>query len=122
MADERRGRFAYDLDRLLHEKARLGIMTSLLAHPEGLAFTELKVLVDLTDGNLNRHLRALGEAGLIEVRKGFDGRRPQTMCLLTGEGRARFLGYLEELEKVVRDAALQAGLRRGPGEAGWAPA
>ncbi len=122
MAEQRRGRFAYDLDRLLHEKARLGIMTSLLAHPEGLAFTELKRLVDLTDGNLNRHLHSLVEAGLIEVSKGFEGRRPQTLCVLTAEGRSRFLDYLEELERVIRDAARQAGLEPAPRGSGLAPA
>lgn len=121
MPDDPRGRFAYELDRLLHEKARLGIMTSLLAHSEGLSFNELKMLCDLTDGNLSRHLHVLNEAGLIEMRKGFEGRRPQTTCLLTGEGRLRFLSYLEELEKVVRDAALQARQAEG-GAAGFAPA
>lgn len=119
---EDRGRFAYELDRLLHEKARLGIMTSLLAHPEGLVFNELKRLVDLTDGNLSRHLHVLNEAGLIEIQKGFEGRRPQTTCRLTGEGRSRFLGYLEELEKVVRDAVHQARAGQGSGLSNWAPA
>ena len=122
MADEIRGRFAYDLDRLLHEKARLGIMTSLLAYPHGLVFNELKRLVDLTDGNLSRHLHVLNEAGLVEIQKGFEGRRPQTLCLLTDEGRTRFLGYLDELEKVVRDAVQRARTERSSGEAGWAPA
>lgn len=121
MADER-GRFAYELDRLLHEKARLGLMTSLLAHPEGLVFNELKRLVDLTDGNLSRHLHVLNEAGLIEMVKGFEGRRPQTLCRLTEEGRTRFLGYLEELEKVVRDAVQQAQSMGTSGQTGWAPA
>jgi hypothetical protein len=58
------GRFAYDgLDRVMHEKARLGVLTSLVAHPKGLAFGDLKQLCGLTDGNLSRHLRVLHEAG-----------------------------------------------------------
>ena len=87
------GRFAYDgLDRVLHEKARLGIMTSLVTRPEGLLFGELKRLCALTDGNLSRHLDVLHEAGLVEVWKGFENRRPQTLCRLSAEGRAAFPG------------------------------
>lgn len=127
--DERQaGRFAYDgLERVMHEKARLGILTSLSLHPEGLAFTELKELCALTDGNLSRHLSALEEAELVEVQKSFLGRRPQTLCRLTRKGKRRFLAYLEELERVVADAAAardgqparqaQSGLRKG-----WSPA
>ena len=75
------GRFAYDgLERVLHEKARLGIMTSLVMRPEGLLFSDLKRLCALTDGNLSRHLDVLKEAGLVEVWKGFENRRPQTLC------------------------------------------
>ena len=81
---EQPGRFAYDgLDRVLHEKARLGIMTSLVTRPEGLLFGELKRLCALTDGNLSRHLDVLREAGLVEVWKGFENRRPQTLCRLS---------------------------------------
>jgi DNA-binding MarR family transcriptional regulator len=99
------GRFAYEgLERVLHEKARLGIMTSLATRPEGLVFSELKRLCALTDGNLSRHLDVLREAGLVEVWKGFENRRPQTLCRLSAEGRARFVTYLEELEQVIRDA------------------
>ena len=88
------GRFAYErLDRAIHEKARLGILTSLVTRPEGLLFGELKHLCDLTDGNLSRHLDVLRDAGLIEIWKGFEGRRPQTMCRLTTEGRRRFVQY-----------------------------
>ena len=62
--------FSYDgLDRVIHEKARLGLMTSLMAHPKGLAFADLKQLCGLTDGNLSRHLQVLQEAGLVEVDK-----------------------------------------------------
>lgn len=103
------GRFAYDgLDRALHEKARLGIMTSLVTRPEGLKFGELKQLCALTDGNLSRHLDVLRDAGLIEVWKGFENRRPQTLCRVTPDGRRKFLEYLEELERVVRDAMPRA--------------
>ena len=102
---EQPGRFAYEgLDRVLHEKARLGIMTSLVGRPEGLIFADLKRLCALTDGNLSRHLDVLREAGLVEVWKGFENRRPQTLCRLSADGRHRFLAYLEELEQVIRDA------------------
>jgi DNA-binding transcriptional ArsR family regulator len=106
------GRFAYEgLDRVLHEKARLGIMTSLVTRPEGLLFGELKRLCALTDGNLSRHLDVLHEAGLVELWKGFENRRPQTLCRLSIEGRQRFLAYLEELEHVIRDAMPKAARR-----------
>jgi DNA-binding MarR family transcriptional regulator len=99
------GRFAYEgLDRVLHEKARLSILVSLAGRPNGLAFGELKQLCALTDGNLNRHLDVLAKADLVEIRKGKEGRRPQTSVALTAEGRQRFLSYLAELERVVQDA------------------
>jgi len=102
------GRFAYDgLERVIHEKARLGILTSLVAHPKGLLFNDLKDLCTLTDGNLSRHLQVLHEAGLVEVCKGQHKNRPQTLCQLTEEGRRRFLEYINVLENVVADA-LQA--------------
>ena len=105
-AHEPAGRFAYEgLERAIHEKARLGIMTSLVAHPEGLLFADLKDLCSLTDGNLNRHLQVLREAGLVEVRKDHRRNRPQTLCRVTAQGRSRFLEYVAELEKVVADAA-----------------
>lgn len=120
------GRFAYEgLDRVLHEKARLGIMTSLVTRPEGLLFGDLKRLCALTDGNLSRHLDVLHDAGLVEVWKGFENRRPQTLCRLSPEGRQRFLAYLEELEHVIRDAMPKAARRaeRVPDvPPGWQPA
>jgi DNA-binding MarR family transcriptional regulator len=100
------GRFAYDgLDRVIHEKARLGVLTSLMSHPKGLAFADLKRLCGLTDGNLSRHLQVLEEAGLVDILKGYDEKRPQTLCRITANGRRRFLKYLSVLEQVVRDAA-----------------
>ena len=120
------GRFAYEgLDRVLHEKARLGIMTSLVTRPEGLLFSELKDLCRLTDGNLSRHLDVLREAGLVEVWKGFENRRPQTLCRLSAVGRSRFVAYLEELEHVIRDAmpkAVRRGTRVPDVPKGWQPA
>lgn len=102
--------FAFDgLDRVMHEKARLGLLSSLVAHPKGLAFSDLKQLCGLTDGNLSRHLQVLQEAGLVEISKGFEGNRPQTICTLTRSGRRRFLDYLALLEQLVRDAAKTAG-------------
>jgi DNA-binding HxlR family transcriptional regulator len=102
--------FAYDgLDRVIHEKARLGLLTSLMAHPKGLSFADLKQLCALTDGNLSRHLQVLQEAGLVEVIKGYEGNRPHTTCRLTKSGRKRFLDYLSVLEQLVRDAAKAAG-------------
>jgi DNA-binding MarR family transcriptional regulator len=99
------GRFAYEgLDRVIHEKARLGIITSLSTHPDGLLFNDLKELCTLTDGNLSRHLQILTEAGLVEVWKGFKNNRPQTLCRLTPEGKRRFLEYVAVLESVVADA------------------
>jgi DNA-binding HxlR family transcriptional regulator len=103
--DEAVGRFAYDgLDRLIHEKARLGILTSLVTHAQGLLFNDLKELCSLTDGNLSRHLQVLHEAGLVEVWKGAQGGRPQTLCRLTSVGRRRLLDYIAVLENVVADA------------------
>lgn len=115
--------FSYEgLDRVMHEKARLGLLSSLIAHPKGLTFADLKQLCALTDGNLSRHLQVLQEAGLVEISKEFEGSRPQTRCRMTKNGRKRFLEYLALLEQLVKDAARTAGedfgtarLRLAPG-------
>lgn len=100
------GRFAYEgLDRIIHERARLSLLTSLITHPKGLTFNELKQLCSLTDGNLSRHLSVLEKDGMVRIVKGHDRNRPQTACRITASGRGRFLEYLETLEQVVRDAA-----------------
>ena len=118
-ADSGTGRFAYDgLERVIHEKARLGIMTSLAAHSDGLLFADLKRLCSLTDGNLNRHLHMLREAGLVEIWKGVRRNRPQTMCRVTPLGRQRFLEYVAALEKVVDDAAKAARADRKAASSG----
>jgi DNA-binding MarR family transcriptional regulator len=100
------GRFAYEgLERIIHEKARLSILSSLAAHTNGLAFNDLKELCRLTDGNLSRQLQILKEAGLLEIEKGLKNNRPLTLCRLTPGGRKRFADYLAELERVIADAA-----------------
>jgi DNA-binding MarR family transcriptional regulator len=111
------GRFAYDgLDRVIHEKARLSVLTSLVAHPKGLVFGDLKQMCGLTDGNLSRHLQVLEEAHLIAIEKGYDHNRPQTICRITAQGRQRYLEYLKVLEPVVRDAASAAKSTAGAPE------
>ena len=92
------------LNPLLHEPNRLGILTSLLSHRDGLSFTELKDRLSLTDGNLSRHLSTLQENGLVDIRKSMNGRRPLTTVRLTPAGRRRFLDYLELLEGIVAGA------------------
>ena len=100
------GRFAYEgLDRVIHERARLSVLTSLVTHPKGVTFNDLKQLCALTDGNLNRHLRVLEEAGLVKIVKDQEKHRSVTMCLITAMGRKRYLEYLTTLEQVIRDAA-----------------
>ena len=108
--------FAYEgLDRIIHERARLGVLTSLAANPKGLVFADLKRLCGLTDGNLSRHLQVLQEAGVVEVTKSFSRNRPQTLIRITPEGRRRFLDYLSVLDQVVREAAAAAKAHPGGG-------
>jgi len=99
-------RFAYEgLDRVIHERARLSVLTSLISNPKGLTFGDLKQLCALTDGNLSRHLRVLERAKMVEIEKGTDRNRPLTLCRITPSGRKRFVQYLSTLEQVVQDAA-----------------
>ena len=100
------GRFAYGgLDRVIHERARLSVLTSLITTPKGLSFNDLKQLCSLTDGNLSRHLSVLEKDGMVEIVKGHERNRRQTICRITTSGRKRYLEYLSTLEQVVRDAA-----------------
>jgi DNA-binding MarR family transcriptional regulator len=117
------GRFSYDgLERDLHERARLGILTSLVGNADGLLFTELKDLCSLTDGNLNRHIGKLKETGMVEVWKGFKDNKPQTLCRITKAGRARFMEYIAVLERVVEDAAAAEKDKKKKPLKGWTPA
>lgn len=99
------GRYAYEgLDRVIHERARLSVLTSLITNPKGLSFNDVKQLCALTDGNLSRHLSVLERAKMVEIIRGHDHNRPQTICRITASGRKRYLEYLTTLEQVVRDA------------------
>jgi DNA-binding MarR family transcriptional regulator len=126
-SSEPSGRFAYEgLERVFHEKARLGIMTSLMSQPRGVVFADLKELCHLTDGNLSRHLQVLHEAALVEIWKGYHKNRPQTLCRITDEGRRRFSEYINVLETVVNDALSAARTAPSPANVnlaeGWSPA
>ncbi|HEY2676135.1 MAG TPA: transcriptional regulator [Steroidobacteraceae bacterium] len=110
-------RFAYDgLNRVIHERARLSVLTSLLTHSKGLSFSELKGLCALTDGNLNRHLQVLEDARLVSLTKTLGGARPQTHCRITALGRRRYLEYLAVLEQVVLDGGIALKSDRLPDE------
>jgi DNA-binding MarR family transcriptional regulator len=105
-SEGRANQYAYPgLDRVIHERARLSMLTSLARYSKGLRFGDLKALCGLTDGNLSRHMQVLQEAGLIDVAKSFENSRPQTTVHLTAEGHKRYVDYLSVLEQVVRDAA-----------------
>jgi DNA-binding MarR family transcriptional regulator len=91
--------------KLSFEKARLGILTSLAAHPDGLLFNDLKEFCSLTDGNLNRHLAVLEETGLVTTSRKAKRGRPHTIVVMTRSGHRRFQDYLNVLEQVLADAA-----------------
>lgn len=97
--------FAYEgLDRVLHERARLSILTALSTEKKGRLFAELKRLCDLTDGNLSRHLKVLDEARFVRLTKRGEGRGSETRARMTAAGGRAFVAYLDELERVLRDA------------------
>jgi len=89
------------LDRVIHEKGRLAIMSMLAASPV-LSFTELRDALDMTDGNLTTHIRTLQEAGYVSVTKSFQHKRPLTTCALTAAGKKAFTGYINLLAELVQ--------------------
>ena len=91
------------LDRVIHERGRLAIM-SLLAATESLSFKELKEQLRMTDGNLSVHMRTLEEGGYVSVHKSFVNRKPRTEFALTADGRAAFQGYIRTLEEIVKQS------------------
>jgi DNA-binding HxlR family transcriptional regulator len=95
------GHAATDLDHLIHERKRLAIVSALAGH-EWLSFTELKGLIDTSDGNLSVHARKLEDAGYLECRKGFAGRVPRTDYRLTPRGRRALTTYLDHMEALIQ--------------------
>ena len=89
------------LDRVIHEKGRLAIMSMLAAAPE-LSFTEMRDALGMTDGNLTTHIRTLQEAGYISVTKSFQHNRPLTTCSLTASGKKAFTNYINLLEEIIQ--------------------
>ena len=89
------------LDRVIHEKVRLALM-SLLAASTQLSFTEMRDTLNMTDGNLTAHMRTLQEAGYVSVTKAFQGGRPLTTYSLTAQGRKAFATYINLLEQIVQ--------------------
>jgi DNA-binding HxlR family transcriptional regulator len=90
-----------ELDRLIHERVRLGIVSALAVH-ETLTFNDLKALLDVTDGNLSAHARKLEDAGYVKCIKGYDGRVPKTEYRITAAGRSSLESYLEHMEALIR--------------------
>ena len=91
------------LNRVIHEKGRLAIMSALAAAPE-LTFTELRDLLDMTDGNLTTHIRTLQQEGFVSVAKSYQNNRPLTSCALTAAGRKAFAQYIDLLDRIVRQS------------------
>ena len=90
-----------NLDRVIHEKGRLALMSLLAASPT-LSFTEMRDTLNMTDGNITAHMRTLHEAGYVAVTKAFNEGRPLTTYALTKEGRKAFAAYIDLLEQIVK--------------------
>ena len=99
---------ALDLDRLIHERVRLGIVSSLAVNGS-LTFTDLRDLLGITDGNLSAHARRLEEAGYVVCTKSHDGRAPRTEFGLTPTGRRELKAYLDHMEAIIQATRLQKG-------------
>jgi DNA-binding transcriptional ArsR family regulator len=89
------------LDRLIHERIRLAIVSALAVH-DSLTFTDLRTLLDTSDGNVSVHARKLEDAGYVTCTKSFDGRVPRTEYRLTGEGRQALERYLSHMEALIK--------------------
>ena len=89
------------LDRVIHEKGRLAIMSMLAAAPE-LSFTDMRDALSMTDGNLTTHIRTLQESGYVSITKSFRNNRSLTTCSLTEAGKKAFTGYINLLEQIVQ--------------------
>jgi DNA-binding MarR family transcriptional regulator len=89
------------IDRVIHEKGRMAIMSLLAASPEH-SFTEMRETLEMTDGNLTSHIRTLQEAGYVSIAKTYQNNRPLTTCSLTAAGRKAFATYIDLLDQIVR--------------------
>ena len=108
--------FAYEgLERLFHERGRLAVCSCLIAKPDGMSFKSLQDACALTDENLNRHLHALAETGIVDLVRVRGMGRPPTIVRITSHGKARFLAYIDELEAVVRAVNASEPERAGGG-------
>jgi len=94
------------LDRVIHEKGRLAIMSMLAASPE-LSFTDMRDALNMTDGNLTTHIRTLQEAGYVSITKSFRNNRPLTTCSLTQTGRKAFASYINLLEQIIQQTKIK---------------
>lgn len=92
---------ANELNRVIHERMRLGIVSALAVN-DGLSFTDLKELMQTTDGNLSIHARRLEEAGYVACSKTFDGRTPKTEYKITAQGRKALESYINHMEALIR--------------------
>ena len=99
--ETRTGEIATNLDRLLHDRMRLGIVSALAAGDE-LSFTDLKAALNATDGNLSVHARKLEDAGYLSCTKSFEGRTPRTCYKLTAAGRRALEKYLDHMDAIIR--------------------
>ncbi len=111
--------FAYEgLERIFHERGRLAVCTCLIANSGGMSFKALQEACALTDGNLNRHLHALAETGVVTLARVRGEGRPTTIVRITEPGKNRFLAYIDELETVVR-AVNASEPERSRSATGW---
>jgi len=94
---------ALELDPVIHERVRLGIISALAVNDQ-LSFNDLKKLLEITDGNLSVHARKLEDAGYVKCTKSFVGRQPRTEFKLTLAGRRALEGYLRQMESVIQSA------------------
>jgi DNA-binding HxlR family transcriptional regulator len=102
-AEQRTGEIATNLDRLLHDRMRLGIVSALAAGDD-MSFTDLKAALNATDGNLSVHARKLEEAGYVACAKTFSGRTPRTDYKLTASGRRALEKYLDHMDALIKAA------------------
>jgi DNA-binding transcriptional ArsR family regulator len=100
------------LERIFHEPNRLAIMSALCATRDGMTFNELREACRLTDGNLNRHLKVLEEAGAVRIEKAFVDAKPRTTIVLSAAGLKRFTEYLDALSEVLKKAKSAVPARR----------